>query len=555
MATSSPLSDLPPSSTSQPNRLVGSVPRPVKEIPHELVQSLHAYYEEDLNAQGFDFVRAITANSVSPTNSLAPVLIPPASHIALAATLSIHPNTTTRTEDPAKLAQSKAAFELLRLLQRIAAYNIPWQRAFRYRKYENFFHVSPKTKRDVYAHIDTKNKYTEANSLFNRANDFWAVVGWAFNCACLTEVYASRWAFYEPFLNLMLDILESDFQHRAQEDTLDDSLLWSYIELGSGGSGRSRRIIRAIFADGTTRYLNEFASIFNKELRPPAKTKEERPVKREADFDNDEFGEYFDPSSDNVSEEEADTRPSKRQRSTRRSQPSSKASNESLNDAHSTDDAAAAGQSPALGSPETLRLRARLIRLLAEVVNHPSLFAHSPTTFVDRDELYTLFVEFIKPLPLPIFQEFILPNTHTGRAFDAVTHTRLCEAVLQRTLESRAPAMPDDGVPTAERLIQCCLPYAASGSGVEAQAKVALMIEAMTRKAYEERMLSGENGADVEVLRWATEEGVRKREDCAKEAMGTRKKGKRGSGNDDDAAWTALRESGQRLRALIQRIQ
>lgn len=554
IAASSPLSDLPTSSTAYPYPVTHSELRRTKEIPHEVVQSIQTYYEEDLNAQGFDFLYALTANSTSAQNPASEVLVPPVSHLGLAATLCVHPSTTTRTEDPAKLAQSAAAFRLLRLLQRVSGHHIAWQQALRFRKYETFFHVDSKATKDIYTHIDSKHKYTETNSLFTRAEDFWSVVGWAFNCACLPDAYAARWDFYGPFLNLMLDILECDFDHHAKQDTLDESVLWSFIELSTGGYSRSRRIVRAIFADGTSRSLNEFREIFNKELRPPKKA-EEKPIKAEVDVDNNEFAEYDGPSSGNVSEDEvADTRPNKRVRlrSTRSRTPSAKASNESLNEGYESD---AANQTATLGPPEALRLRARLVRLLAEIVNYPSLTAHSPTTFVDRDELYTLFVEFIKRLPLNLFQELTLPNTYTGSVLDAVSHTRLCEAILKRTLESRAPATADGGLLTAAWLIQCYLPYGASGSGVDAQTRVSILVEALTRGAHEQKSLRGENGADVEVLQWATEEGVKRREDYAKEAMGSRKKGRKKGGGAEEDAWRALRESGARLRALVQRLE
>jgi hypothetical protein len=487
MSASSPLTD-PPSSTAP---LAHPALRQPREIPYEVVQSVQSYFEEDLNAQGFDFLYTLAVNSHSE------VLIPPLSHLTLAATVCIHPNTTTRTEDAAKLAQSAAAFRLLRFLYRIAGHNIKWREAFHYRKYDFF---QPKI--DIYTQFESKHKYM-TNGVFTRAEDFWSVVGWAFNCAC---IYPARWDYYEPFLSLMLDILEADFQ--AVEP--DESLLWSYIELATGSHSRSRRIIRAIFADGTSKYLNEFREIFAKELNPPQ-------VKQEEDRD------YGGLSSGDVSEDEK--RPQKRIRSAR-------SSNESLREDYKS-------PNRTLGPPATLRLRARLMRLLAEVVNIPSLTAVSPSTFVDRDELYTLFVEFVKPLPLPLFQEFILPNTHTGTAFDPLTHTRLCEAILQRTLESRAPATPDGGLLTAERLIQCYLPYGASGSGVDAQTRVSLLVEALTRRV--------ELNADMEVLPWAAEEGIKRREDYAREATKKKK-------TKDDEAVKMLKESGIRLRAIFKAV-
>lgn len=527
MATSSPLTDPPPSSVIQNPSKNLSTFRRTKEIPPEVVQNIQSYYEEDLNAQGFDFCYALTANSAST----AEVLIPPVSHLSLAATLCIHPNTTTRASDSAKSAQSVSAFRLLRLLQRISGHRIPWRQAFHFRKYDFF---QAKIKEDIFTQFESLHKYN-ANSLFNRAEDFWAVVGWAFNCACLPDRYALRWNFFEPFLSLMLDILECDFGHHAEQDSLDDSLLWSFIEVAAGGSGRSRRIMRAIFADGTSRYLNEFREIFRSELKPPKKPEERPNADLNLDQEQLELAEY-DATSDDASED--DTRPTKRVRT--RTRTSARSSNESLREDYT------AGESSTLGPPAALRLRARLMRLLAELVNYPSLTAHSPTTFVDRDELYTLFVEFIKPLPLPLFIEFVMPNTSTGRALDVLTHSRLCEAFLQRTLESRAPATPDREPVTAARLIECYLPYGASGSGMDAQARVSLLVEALTRRAFEG--LRGKSGADVEVLRWATEEGIRKREDAARDS---RKKSRK---KEDDVAMKALEESGTRLRVILRSV-
>ena len=523
MAASSPLTDPPTSSTAH---ITGNRPglRRTKELPHEVTQNLQSYYEEDLNAQGFEFLYALAANSVSTE-----VLIPPVSHLALAATICVHPTTTTRTEDSTKLAQASAAFRLLNLLQRTAGSNVPWRKALHFRRYDFF----QNQKEDVYTSFESKHKYT-SNGLYTRAEDFWSIVGWAFNCACLPGMYAARWAFYEPFLNLMLDILEDDFLNRIKDDNLDESLLWSYIELASGGHGRSRRIMRAIFADGSSKNLNEFQEIFSKELNRPKKQEEKHIVK--VNIDDEQLGEYGGYSSGDVSEEDK-IRPTKRTR-TRTRTPSARSSAESLRDDNNT-----SSKSSTLGPPSALRLRARLLRLLAEVVDHPSLFAHSPSTFVDRDELYELFFEFIKPLPPALFQEFILPTTYTGAAFDALTHSRLCEAILKHTLESRAPAIPEGERLNAARLIECYLPYSASGSGVEAQARVALLVEALTRRVETQ-------DADVEVLRWATEEGVKRREDNAREALASRKKRK-----GEDEALKVLKDSGMRLRAFVSNIQ
>jgi hypothetical protein len=540
MPSSSPFSSLTPVPSGTKGATLQC--REVQETPHELIQHLQSYYEEDLNSQGLDLLYSITSNSVSSSNVRAPVSVPPPSHIALAATLAVHPHTTTRTEDRAKLAQSTSALKLLRLLYSVAGPNPPFDEAFRFRKFQdNFFHVPTRAKRDVYAQIETRHQYTEANSLFARAEDFWALMGWALNCSCLLDMYAERWKVYEPLLSLMVDILEADYIRQHEKETWEESIFWSYIELASGGSGRSRRIFRALFADGSSRNLNEFRAIFNNELRRPTQ-KVEEVVKHEIDLENDEFADYGKVSSDDSPDEGGD-RPAKRARLRSRTRTQSlKGSNESLNGAYQAD-----GDRRTLGPPEAIRLRTRLLRLLAAVATQPSLIAHSSTSFVAEDELYTLFVEFVKPLPIPMFQQIILPNTSGNASFDAYTHVRMCEAILERTLESRAPRS-DDADLTAARLIQHFLPYAASGTSVDAQLRVALLIEALTRAAQKAGTL--QQGADMGVIQWAVETGVLQRQKLAIEARTSGRKSKKNN-TDDDEAWRMLLECGDRMRAIV----
>lgn len=98
-------------------------------------------------------------------------------------------------------------------------------------------------------------------------------------------------------------MLETDWQMRDQEDSTEESLIWHYLELAAGGHARERRILRAIFADGTTRLTNEFRPIFANELKEPVtdNSKEGGGVKkREVDvnIEQEVFGDYLmqDPS-------------------------------------------------------------------------------------------------------------------------------------------------------------------------------------------------------------------------------------------------------------------
>ena len=154
--------------------------------------------------------------------------------------------------------------------------------------------------------------------------------------------------------------------------------------------------MRAIFADGSTRPLNEFREVFHNELRPAKDTTTQHKQRTvDVNIDKDEFGDYLAArsSSDSTSDRD-DTRPSKRARTrtpSRRATPRS--SNESMRSAYE-DDNSSTNASSTLGPPSALRLRMRLLQLLSAVSGHDDLIR---TTFTDTDELYTLFVEFIKP--------------------------------------------------------------------------------------------------------------------------------------------------------------
>jgi hypothetical protein len=562
---SSSLSPIPSSLPVSSNNLIRPAFRRVQELPTELVQHLSTYFEEDLNAQGFDFSSTLTSNSVASSRASGNILVPPPVHLALAATLSVHPNTTSRTEDASRKAASTSALKLLRLILRLSGPYAPFSRAFRFTKYQsNFFHVRVKKEDESsLADVVTKYDYTAKNSLFNRAEDFWSVIGWAFNCACLPDMHAVRWLYYGPFLEFFLNVLELDWNHHNEQDTPEETLIWTFIELASGGFTRSRRIVRAIFADGSARSLNEFHAIFSKELNPPKKAKDEMPTSNPTlDIDNYEFGDYQAPSSDDFSEDDASpARPSKRvrTRSNRSCTSSARASNESLNSAYQT--SGSTGPTTTLGPPQALALRTRLLNLLAQIAATPSLTAQSPTTFVDETELYLLCVEFINPLQLHLFTPLILPNTPASSPLTTTTHTALCEAILERTLESKAPRQASWQTPiTFARLVECYLPFAASGSKVESQTKVALLIEALARLATENHALPtiDSDAAETElagVLAWAAEHGIKARENLATEALDARRarkdKKKKGAEDDDDVAWRLLRESGLRLRALL----
>ncbi len=160
------------------------------------------------------------------------------------------------------------------------------------------------------------SELANVNSLWTRAEDFWHAVGWAFNCSVTQQ---RRWARWKIWLNLMLEVLEDDWSERgltderAQDDGADDntvvasraeSLIVKYLSHTDGAHGGFRRVIRAIFADGSTRSEQEFRPVFENEIKEHRDEATEKPKKRRrnplaqrVNVNEGFYADYFDESS------------------------------------------------------------------------------------------------------------------------------------------------------------------------------------------------------------------------------------------------------------------
>lgn len=595
LIASSPLSSPPPDASF--SRRSGGADgikkyRLTKDLPFELAQHVQTYYEESLFTQAYTFLLSITGNSVSSINREAPITIPAAPHLALAVTVSVHPSFTTRTASREKWEQAQLALRLLRLVhQTVGPVNGNFLSAFSFRRYDarafgrgRFADDGDddydQTQNTGFPMYDLNTTYADSQSLWTRADDFWHVVGWAFNCACLPGIHAQRWRRYQVLLEFLLDVLETEWQIRQQSNSAEESLIWHYIELAAGGHARQRRNLRAIFADGSTRSTNEFRPIFANELKEPATDKEGGGVKkREVDvnIDQEVFGDYLlQDESDDSDEGESQNamrgpgRPSKRTRtrtpSSRRVTP--RGSKGSLRSEYETGDetlshssSTTASVSANLGDHESLNLRLRLLSLLTHISSHPTLTSTSPTTFPDLEDLFTLFVEFIKPLPLPIFAHFVLP-TPTPSNPDGIltlqTTMTLAEFLLQRLLEASAPSIRSHVLLSRAKLETEYLPFAAGKNTADANARVSILLESLTRCliAVDPVGLTG----GTEELLTAVRTGVHRRltrvVDAGGSGSGTAAKrkakgagGAGGDGGDEASSW--LIESGDRLADLV----
>ncbi|KAL9112244.1 MAG: hypothetical protein Q9227_003362 [Pyrenula ochraceoflavens] len=559
------------------------------------------YIEERLYLQALTTLLSLLTPSSSP---LRPLLLPSSHHLSLLATLAIHPSLTTRTSSAEKHDAAATALRVLRLVrERAGVSRAGFAGAFRFEsmsatrlgtrrkgqpgaggagglgrsgstrsmgysgKNGEKLVVDEEEGGDEEEDGDYKPpesiELAHSGSIWACAEDFWHVVGWVFNCSVRHQERWERWC---PWLEFVCQVLEDDWRERTkgredgptivvngimeeEEDIPEDALIVQYIRGAAGGSGKVRRIMRAIFADGESKSENEFNEVFRNELKGP-KVEGDKVKKREVDvnIEADVYGDYLAADEGDESSDEQNPAPvSSTKRSLRRRGGRNGIQQQAINqegaDNNSNDEAApGAGrisdQDDHLGSPTSLTLRIRLLSLLSGVSDlYPSVLGPWP-------ELFTLFVEFIKPLPLPTFSTFVLPSTLSPH-FPSRAHTFLCEYLLYRLLEDTSLASDDEPF-TQEKLENWYLPWAAAGAGVVENAKVSLLVESLLRNCARERGLMWS-----ELLRGAVEDGIDSRIEKVEENKG--RKGNAAKGEDLEYAWAVLCESGERMRDLVGR--
>lgn len=163
-------------------------------------------------------------------------------------------------------------------------------------------------------HIGLANQ----GSIWFNAEDFWAVVGWAFNCSVR---HPKRWDRWKLWLGLMLDVLNDDLaaciaaaeakkdlgDRNASEMVMEESLLVRYLAPARDGRTGKRRIMRAILADGGQKSLAEFGEIWKDETKERKAPKEKYVSKKKRlDVAEGDFGDYVDDEE----EDEDDRQPS-----------------------------------------------------------------------------------------------------------------------------------------------------------------------------------------------------------------------------------------------------
>ncbi|WQF75609.1 hypothetical protein CDEST_00623 [Colletotrichum destructivum] len=319
-----------------------------------------------------------------------PIYVPPSTHLGLLNTLAIHPSHTTRAAGSDRLEVGSQALDYLRnLLVIVGPINAGLKDAFR-------FHGVQYGRRSRYHDEDdddfdgdqiSNNKLASEDSIWQRAQDFWAVVGWAFNCS---RIHSHRWRFWKVWLEFMLDVLEADLgeRKRMDEDALASpqapqrwdntrgSILVMYIQQkADSGRGALRMILQAMFADGSSSSMAKFSEVFNKETKGLASDDKKRKRTAMLDIDNGQFGDYFHDPTDS---EPSDTGTPGTPRT-----PVKKAGD------------------TITPLADSIPLRLRLMELLSEVAYD------LPDTFMDHNEYLMELCRLLKQQPLSFFHQFI----------------------------------------------------------------------------------------------------------------------------------------------------
>ncbi|KAI9694712.1 MAG: hypothetical protein M1822_000328 [Bathelium mastoideum] len=447
------------------------------------------------NSQAFSLLSSILVSGTSQSNTehQLPTYIPAPQYLSLAGTLIVHPSQTTRAASADANRAANDALNLLRLVNvTVGTVNADLATAFafasptkgRFRGWRSGTKPAPPSREldDGAVNTDIATK----GSIWQRAEDFWHVVGWAFNCSL---AWKKRWERWKLWLDFMVDTLNEDFDERLRQakdaqnghdaqDLLKESLILQYLLPCETRTGR-RRIMRAIFADGDTKAKNEFKQIFKNETKE--RTSEEaalsdRKVKK-LNIDQGEFADYVDDDDEDEKEEQVkgtldtQTRDDKAQSLANSGQDSPIEILESSPDESEWPGKDGTNGMERLGGMDSIFLRQRLLALLAKVAES------TPAYFTTLDDLLDLYTEFIRSLSTPLFSIFVAPST-------PYLSNRV-QSCLSRTLLRPLLGLSDRGNDTTPldqtTLENDYLLCQANSTTVSDNAKVSLLMEVLLR--------------------------------------------------------------------------
>ncbi|OAA33168.1 hypothetical protein AAL_00633 [Moelleriella libera RCEF 2490] len=558
---------------SSPVQAVPCAYRDARTFPDELKKHGQIFMEEQLYSCAISLLNSVLGAGMSRSRPLSrPALVPPPSHLAVLCSLMIHPAFTTQAQNPEQRDAASMSLDYLRnVLTLVGPMNAGFATAFQFqdlprcrwgRRSAVAYATSAGSDSDMSDgdadrdHDRLHGDMANERGLWNRGQDLWNTVGWAFNTSTL---HPFRWRYWKIWLDFMLVVLEADWDEREALDeaayeargghggevptaSRQNAMMAAYIYQGAvGGHVALRPIIKALFADGSTLYAATFPEIFDKETRKPKKKPlKKRKREQEVDLENDKFGDYFDDESvsSDVSESVA---PQKRQRAA----------------AVTVHGHATAKTTETLGScspgfVESITHRLRLFRLLSaamDALGRPS----------DLDRLYEEFALCIKGLRLEVFALFVtqrdnplLPEVHVTlikSLFDQLLPTSPRSENKPRNVD---PEGDEEGRLSQKLLEHCyvCLP--ANTVIVEDNAKLSLLVEDAIQLLWLSDELTYTAGFEA-----ACERGIREREE---KVSGRRRRKVRADPQNNDKtdevlAQEMLDASAERIRVLVEALK
>jgi hypothetical protein len=519
--------------------------RKARQLPPELKQHCQIYLEENLHLIALSLLSRLLSSGASPSSSISSngAFCPPPNQLALLNTILVHPDFTTRPREESWPNASAQSLDYLRsLLSSVGPVNGRFKEAFRFGSGLRWSRGdSPQSDSGTDMLDDSSDeaqlhgRYAQ-QSISRRGQDFFSVVGWAFNCSVL---YPNRWEHWRQWLDFMLDVLEADLCERARLDEeahtraadqnsqceyplLKDSMLAGYISQRSGrSSGGLKWIMKAIFADGSKSSASLFQELWHNEHRGGSK-KAIHKRKREINIEKGEFGGLLD-DDDSVYSSQASEPPTPQ----KRRKPTTKYEFQSLETAY----------------VDSIPLRQRVFVLLSFLCHY------LPDPPLDLPDLYETYELSVRSLPLSIFSAFISGTTSALRVDSQISTLQdMLSLFMPSSAVSPAKVNPErygaNGTSPAI-LERCFLPYAANTIAAEDNAKVSLLLEELVQLVWL-------NGTEpfTDKLHDVVMKGISARQAKVKKMPS---KGRRnGGGEDSDAeAKAVLDHSSKRLQLLV----
>ncbi|KAH6633318.1 hypothetical protein C7974DRAFT_392521 [Boeremia exigua] len=509
--------------------------RPTKPAPYELANHAKAFIEGQQYANAYEFLYSLLSAGTSISTPAQPYtgFLPPPSQIALAASLipykfkTLSPNNSRGADAALRYLQcllntiEAPAYQYVR-----QAFTFPAERTRRrprgYRAATRS--LSPDESDDIdHLYCETAND----KSLWYRADDFWHIIGWAFNCSA---AYKKRWDRWKLWLKTMLDFMEADwdvcvkqsqYDDAGEEAALQQSLIWQYV----AGEGLSvtrttrRRMAKAIFATASAESLKDYPEIWENETMELKEGSNKRQKLGNVDYETGEVADYD-------SDEDMKDAPTRVTRAIERKFEVTPPSDLPDITSGSLDLHSAIER---LGGSDAIALRQRFLALLAQVATK------LPGQFTTLGDWFDNVVEDFRYLPTVVFNVYLTSLTVPG----PMKYMFLANLLLPFV----SGTLPDYFrlEPTQEHFESILLSLKGSQS-FAANAKVSLILEQLFML-----MMAEDKFKPTDALRAAMEAGIQDRHSSYGSG-----RGKRGNAGEEKQARELMEACSGRLLSMLE---